>query len=145
MFPESNSFKVTLKTIADLLNSHAITWCIGASSSLYVQGVAVIPKDLDIIVDIEQFDKTCELLKELQPGDREEGEFGGDKYYKAELKAAAFPAEIAGFAVNKDTLTTHVWEGIETTVHPLDYELEMYKQRNGKEHIVALIEQVLEK
>lgn len=145
MFPDQDKFKATLEVVAKILNDNHITWCIGASSSLFVQGVAVIPKDLDAIVDISQFDIVYGLLKDLQPSEREEGELGGDKYYKAELKGATFPAEIAGFEINRETLTSHVWEGITTAVHPLDYELEMYKKRSGKEHIVTLIEEVLKK
>lgn len=143
MFPNHDDFKATLEIISKVLNANNITWCIGASSSLYVQGAAVTPKDLDIIVDISQFDQAHELLQSLQPSEREEGEFAGDKYYKAELQGATFPAEIAGFEINKETLVSHQWEGILTTVHPLDYELEMYKKRSGKEHIVTLIEETL--
>jgi len=145
MFPNSNEFKATLAAIASVLNDNHITWCIGASSSLYVQGVAVVPKDLDIIVDIAQFDDAYKLLKKLQPGEREEGMFGDDKYSKAPLLAATFPAEIAGFEINTTTLDTYEWEGITTTIHPLSVELEMYKKRPGKEDIVTLIEETLGK
>lgn len=143
MFPAYNEFKTTLRSIAALLNAKGVKWCIGASSSLYVQGVAVVPKDLDIIVDISQFDNAYKLLKDLRPGKREAGIFGGETYYKAELADVTFPAEIAGFELDATTLKPYEWEGIATSVHPLGVELEMYKKRPGKEHIITLIENVL--
>lgn len=138
-------FKATLSTIATLLNDNNVVWCLGSSSSLYVQGVAVVPKDLDIIVDVGQFDTAYNLLQALRPGQREEGVFGSSRYYKVPLLAAAFPAEIAGFKLDTNTLDTQVWEGVTIRVHPLAIELEMYKQRPGKEHVVALIEETLQK
>lgn len=145
MFKGQDDFKQTLANISGVLNSNNISWCLGASGSLFVQGVAVEPHDIDVIVDINQFDEAHKLLAELSPGEREEGVFGDEKYYKAKLEAVSFPAEMAGFSLDPATIVDWQWEGLSVKVHPLAYEVEMYKKRAGKEHIVELIEQTLAK
>ncbi len=145
MFKAHNSFKATLGCVSNVLNDNEIVWCLGASGSLYVQGVAVTPKDLDIIVEISQFDEVYSLLKEFQPSERKERIFAGDKYYRVELKEVKFPAEIVGFDLDKSTIAAYEWEGLQTFIHPLDMELRMYKKRPDKEHVVELIEDILKK
>lgn len=143
MFQSHNSFKTTLQNISDILTAKNIVWCVGASGSLYVQGIAIEPNDLDIIVDINQFDIVCELLKSFSPRERQTGTFGGEKYYKVELQATEFPAEVVGLGLDPSTLVTKKWEDIAVVVHPLTVELEMYKKRPGKERTVTLIQEAL--
>jgi hypothetical protein len=143
MFPAYKSFKATLQSIAEILNANDITWCLGASSSLYVQNVPVTPNDLDIIVDINEFDKVYKLLSALHPSESEEGAFGDEKYRKTELQQVGFPAEIVGFSINGSAFIRYGWEGIQLIVHPLEVEVEIYKKRPGKERTIALIEDVL--
>lgn len=52
-----------ITSIADILNSNNINYIIGASCALLVHGLDIIPKDIDIVVDQNDLDKTKSLLK----------------------------------------------------------------------------------
>lgn len=139
------AFAEDLSKVGAILDDKHIAWCLGASGALYVQGVAVMPKDLDIIVDNRDFDAAYTALKDLMPGEKESFTFADKTGYKFALQSVTFPTEIACFDIRNDRLIRQVWRGITVPVHSLGSELEMYKQRPGKEQVVVLIEERLKK
>lgn len=52
----------TLAYIGDILNKEEITWVVGGSIILDYYGITNVVNDIDIIVDINDFNKTKELL-----------------------------------------------------------------------------------
>lgn len=138
-------FDDSLRQIATILSENNVTWCLGASGALYVQGVAVVPNDLDIIIDTSDAGKAREVLSSLELGTTVTLDFAGKKFQKFKINKTAFPAEAAMFDIIDDPLIKINWQGTQVSVHPLEFELEMYKQRKGKEKIVELIEFALKR
>jgi uncharacterized protein YdeI (YjbR/CyaY-like superfamily) len=142
---DDTSFNKSLLQVATILNENRLKWCLGASGALYVHGVPVKPKDLDIVVDIGDFQAARDAFKELAPGPAESFEFAGKPFQKFALQTTSYSAEVAGFDIGSDPLISVRWQNTDVPVHSLEFELEMYRQRPGKEQIAQLIEATIER
>jgi predicted nucleotidyltransferase len=54
--------KVALKEIAFRFNKAGLTWALGGSCMMQLQGIAVDPRDIDLFVDVNDFDVALEIL-----------------------------------------------------------------------------------
>jgi uncharacterized protein YpmB len=96
-----------ITSIADILNSNNINYIIGASCALLVHGLDLIPKDIDIVVDQNDLDKTKSLLKE-------------------------FVYEVHTFPIMEDEVCYVNINGVNIRVNKLEAEYKYYLRRKGE-------------
>lgn len=58
------SFQKASIELANLLNSHEISWAYGGSCLLYFLGIQVLPRDLDVVIKLQDIEKAKTLLLE---------------------------------------------------------------------------------
>jgi hypothetical protein len=54
--------KVALKEIAFRFSKAGLTWALGGSCMMQLQGIAVDPRDIDLFVDMNDFETALEIL-----------------------------------------------------------------------------------
>ncbi len=135
-----------LKDFLEIFDKNGIVWCVGSSTSLFLQGVDIFPKDIDLIIDSIQIENTFKLLVENGYELLKKSEdFNGNSIIKGSINKYEIPVEIVGFELFKDDLIKLDINDQKIPVYPLEIELEFYKQRKGKEKVVELINQKLTK
>lgn len=63
---ENENILRALKLVYDRIKHHYLTWVIIGSSSLWLQGVDIVPEDIDILADKEGAIKIGEMLQEFE-------------------------------------------------------------------------------
>lgn len=58
------SFQKASIELAKLLNNYEITWAYGGSCLLYFLGIQVSPRDLDVVIKLQDIDKAQRILLE---------------------------------------------------------------------------------
>lgn len=96
-----------ITSIADILNSNNINYIIGASCSLLVHGLDIVPKDIDIVVDQNDLDRTRLLLKK-------------------------FTYEVHTFPILVNEVCYININGVDVRVNKLDAEYKYYLRRKGE-------------
>ena len=119
---ELEKIKKALSIIVGKLNSKKINWLLGGSGGLMVNGVEIVPRDLDILVDKENVEK---LAGEFQE------KIDGIEIHVCELDMSEVHPIFVEF------------NGQKIPVNSLEEELEFYKKREGKEKTVELIKKKL--
>lgn len=135
-----------LKDFTQIFDKYGVVWCVGSSTSLFLQGVDIFPKDIDLIIDSTQIENTFKILVEIGYDLLKKSEdFNGKTITKGSINKYEIPVEIVGFELFKDDLIKLDINDLKIPVYPLEIELEFYKQRKGKEKVVELINQKLAK
>ena len=96
-----------IKSVADILNKNNINYIIGASCALLVHGLDVLPKDLDIVVDLNDLSKTKAILQD-------------------------FIYEIHTFPIYPNEVCEINIDGIKVKVNNLEAEYKYYLKRKGE-------------
>lgn len=126
--------KKVLVEIAGKLNQDGtIKWLLGSSGALMLHGLEVEPGDLDFIIEEKDFEKAVKILKLNKIN--EEGHFS--------LEKDGVESEFIAVDLSRDKLEIKNYGGQKIFVNPLDKELGFYKNREGKEEIIKLIEEKL--
>ena len=126
--------KKVLVEIAGKLNQDGtIKWLLGSSGALMLHGLEVEPGDLDFIIDKKDFEKVVNILKLNKIN--ETGHFS--------LEKDGVESEFIAVDLSRDKLEIKNCGGQKISVNPLEKELGFYKNREGKEKVVKLIEKKL--
>jgi len=135
-----------LKDFIEIFDKNGIVWCVGSTTSLFLQGVDIFPNDIDLIIDSAQIENTFKIL--INNGYdllKKSEDFNGKTITKGSINKYEIPVEIVGFELFKNNLIKLDINGLKVPVYPLEIELEFYKKRKGKEKVVELINQKLAK
>jgi len=135
-----------LKDFIEIFDKYGVVWCVGSSTSLFLQGVDIFPNDIDLIIDSAQIENTFKIL--INNGYdllKKSEDFNGSPITKGSINKYEIPVEIVGFELFKNNLIKLDINGLKVPVYPLEIELEFYKKREGKEKVVELINQKLAK
>ena len=117
----------------------------GASGALMIWGVDIVPYDLDIFTSKKNVKKLSEVFSNYitnPPHDFREKE---KNYLEFQMKISEVEVEICELDFSPDKLIKIPFENELIPVNSLENELVFYKAREGKEKIVALIENHLRK
>ncbi len=126
-----------------LFSDEKIKWRLVASTALLVHGIKVMPKDVDIAVDKEDFEAASKVIRTYFNHRTNELIFDHKPSRVTSFELWPIRGEIleADFDYSKAELKD--WQGLKVEVNSLEDELRYYKQRPGKEKIVKLIEEKL--
>lgn len=132
-----------IKAIASLLNEHNFKWLIGASGALLVYGLDIIPGDIDIVVDQNDYVEAKTILKDLLIRDTKVE----DGTTKTKFIINGIDGDLLAHCLENDLLLPIYIDGVNIFVHQLQTELDYYKSRTDKVDAnkikIALIEKFL--
>lgn len=63
----SESFVSALRVVEVQLRGVGISWAVIASTNLALQGMVVVPRDVDVVVEVSQLERVRELFAEFSP------------------------------------------------------------------------------
>ena len=142
------NLKLTLTQLSEFLNGQNCRWILGGSCALILQGVDVIPHDIDIFVDDSKLSQISELFSQniIEPI---HSYLWKDKPFK-KFKMLLNNIEIEIIELHQDqpkskTTKTIIFYNQPIIVYNLKYSLEFYQSRPGKETVVELIKEKLKK
>ncbi|MFA5634250.1 MAG: hypothetical protein WC973_03815 [Candidatus Dojkabacteria bacterium] len=132
----------TLELLSGILGNN-VKWIVGASSALFVHGLDILPNDIDIIIDIKDYDKAISLLKESLPTDT--------SYIKEKQKItfeiSQVSVDLLAFDISSNDIEYKNIGSTTIPVNSLQNELLFYKQRTDKKDAsqrkISLIEEEL--
>ncbi len=139
----SQEIQETLKILLEKIGKVKVVWYLEGSVNLFVQGVPVEPKDIDITTNRKSFNKFRKILEKETTRD-----FYIDKTKAHILKCLinSFEIEIALYEEkNKssfNTIKTLSWKNLNLPTQPLSQALNFYKLISRKDK-VELIEKFL--
>jgi len=138
-----------LKLIAEKLNG--LNYAFIGSVNLYVQGVNIQPRDIDILTDSDKINKIIKILKKYQTKEMYFDESEGRNSYQAFFGINGIEIEILGNVNNacrlKDSLDKKIYinyKGIKIPCMPLEEELDVYKKMNREDKIKLIKDKILE-
>lgn len=123
-----------LDIVAKKLNTLNIKWLLGASGSLMVHGVKIVPWDLDVLTTPENIEVLKSEFKDYFVSEDGDGlllRFGDIEVEVIKLNDLGNP-------------TPKLFQGNLIPVNTLENELFYYEQRPGKENTIRLIKEKLE-
>ncbi|MDX9739503.1 MAG: hypothetical protein RBT33_04090 [Candidatus Dojkabacteria bacterium] len=133
-----------LELLSEILGDK-VEWIVGASSALFVHGLDILPNDIDIIIDIKDFNKGISLLKESLPSDTTYIE----EKQKITFEISRVSIDLLAFDISSNDIE---YKNIGSTIIPvnsLSNELFFYKQRTDKKDAnqrkISLIEEELDR
>ena len=133
----------TLKFIAEELNKQNITWLLGASGALMVWGVEIVPYDLDIFTSKESVEKLSKVFSDDVINPLHNFNEKGNDFLEFQMMINEVEVEICELDFSPDGLRKIDFNGTLVPVNPLENDLQLYRARQGKEKVVALIEKRL--
>lgn len=132
-----------LALVAQKLNSLDIKWLLGASGSLMVHGVDIIPWDLDIFTSTENVKKLAFEFSNYIINPLHYYIEGNKKYLEFQMKIDGVEVEICELDIVKTSPIFIKFKNQKIPVNFLEEELKFYKSRKGKDETVKLIEKKL--
>ena len=133
-----------LSFLAKTFEKNNIPWLLGASGALMVHGVNIVPYDLDIFVFKDDVYKIADLLKDYIKNPVHDYIEGTRSFIECQLWINDIEIEICELGdISFDKLLLVDFNEIKIPVNPLEDELVFYKNRQGKESVVKLIEERL--
>lgn len=117
-----------IKIVGSRLNKQNIKWLVGGSGSLLVHGLEVIPNDIDIAVNQENYEEAKTILKDIIAGKTETIE----DTKKTPFKVNNIEGDLLAFDIDDSLLTTVNIDGVTVFAHRLEVEYEFYKARTDK-------------
>jgi hypothetical protein len=141
----------TLKLISKRLTENGFIWAIIGSTNLALQGVDIVPRDIDIIVTIENLTQIKNIFPEYEVGEIEEKQSSvSGSYWRVIMRINDIEVEVLGekddgiyagrlLAGNKIEIPL---DDVSIFCLSLESELEAYRD-TGRQNRVDLIEQFL--
>ena len=132
-----------IKIIGSKLNGKKVKWLIGGSGSLLVHGLDVVPNDIDVVVDPENYNEVKTIFKDiLVNGIKTDG-----STMKIPFKVNDIKGDLQAYSIDNNLLTKVNIDGVIIFVHKLQVEYNFYKARTDKidfnKKRVELIEKAL--
>ncbi len=123
--------KGAIKELANIFNETGGRWLLGGSAGLLVNGVGVVPNDIDLVVDRGLREQTMVKLGTRMRGGKDFVVNGVD-------------GELIEFDIDRLKPIRVSFEGVEVWVNDLKDELEFYRKRKDKpaEIIKAKVEAI---
>ena len=132
----------TLNFVAQKLNTLNIKWFLGASGALMVHGLDVIPWDLDIFTTAKNVKILEKEFKKYVINPLHYFDQVNQKELEFQMKINDIAVEICELS-DFSNLQIINFQGISIPVNSLQTELNFYQNRQGKEEIVKLIKEKL--
>jgi hypothetical protein len=139
------------EALATLLERAPDGWWLAGSAALAARGLAVEPRDLDVIADAAGCEQLAEAVADLLVEPLVDGGFLGERWFRA-FAGARLECVGGVHAEHADTdfgataaarLETVDWNGRRVRVPPLDLQLEVSERRGLRER-AALIREALQ-
>lgn len=112
------------------------------SVNLYIQGINVKPRDIDILTNSDEINKIIKILKEYQTKEMYFDKSEGRNSYRVFFKINEIEIEVLGNVNNicrsKDSLDKKIfinYKGIEIPCMPFEDELEVYRKIGGEDKV----------
>jgi len=138
-----------LDIIIEKLNG--LNYAFIGSVNLCLQGIAVQPRDIDILTNPDEINKIVKILKEYQTKEMYFDKSEGRNSYRAFFKINGIEIEILGNVNNiyrlKDSLDKKIfvdYKSIEIPCILLEEELEVYKKMNREDKIKLIKDKIFE-
>ena len=128
--------------VAQRLNSLNIKWLLGASGSLMVHGVDIVPWDLDIFTSAEKVKLLEKEFKQYVINPLHYFDQKNQREIEFQMKINGIEVEVCEL-VNLGFPKPVLFQNTPVFVNPLKDELKFYEQRLGKEEVVRLIKEKL--
>lgn len=135
--------KEILFKLATELNSLNITWLLGGSGGLMVNGVDIVPHDLDIFVEDKQIENIQQKFSQHIKEPLHNHLWKNEPSRKFKLLIDDIEIEIIKLNQNQTNIQKIKFNEQLIPVNCLKDELEFYKSRPEKESTVKLIEEKL--
>ena len=141
----------TLKLISQRLNENKVIWAIVGSTNLALQGIEITPRDIDIILTIENLVKLKNIFPEYSVTEIEEKQSTrGSSYWRVLIEINGIEVEILGEKEN-GVYTDNLLAGNkleilldDTNIFCLTLQSEIYAYREtGRQNRVEMIEKFL--
>lgn len=131
-----------LGKISDLLNQKNIPWLLGASGSSMVQGVNIIPYDLDILVSKEDVVRIEKLFDKYLKNSVHNYTDETGTYIECQLEIDGIEIEILELNDLGNPQPIN-FQGHTVYVNSLENELEEYKKKPNKQNVAKLVERAI--
>lgn len=119
--------------LANRLNPLKIDWFLGSSGALMIQGVNIVPNDLDILIHPKDLDLTVQALQQFVIN---------SDHDHFEYEIFGINVEVIKYG-HFESVSPVVFCGVSVPVDSLENKLAYYQQVPGKEHVVKLIKDKL--
>lgn len=137
------NIKKALVFVTDEFDKRRISWLLGASGSLMVWGVKIVPKDLDIFVSAIDIIKLQKVFQEYLIKPLHQFEQGDKEYSKFQMRIFGIEIEICELDFKNEEIVFIDFKNRKIPVNPLGRELKFYEKRSGKKDRVELIKKRL--
>lgn len=147
----TQNFIDTLKLISQRLNENNFIWAVIGSTNLALQGVDIVPRDMDIISTMDVLPKIKSIFPEYEVAEIEErGSVISGSYWRVVMHINEIEIEVLGEKENGiyvDRLLAGqkinvVIDGVNISCLALESELQAYHD-TGRQNRVDLIESFL--
>jgi len=147
----NQNFIDTLKLVSNRLTSNGFIWAIIGSTNLVLQGVDIIPRDIDIISTMDVLPKIKSIFPEYGVAEIEERESAtSGSYWRVVMHINDIEIEVLGEKENgiyaDRLLAGHkidiTLDGVKISCLALESELQAYRD-TGRQNRVDLIENFL--
>lgn len=125
---QRNEIIDAIKIIGEKLQRKDIKWLIGGSGSLLVHGLDVMPNDIDLVVDINDYEKAKLILEDIIIGNTI---VDGHKL-KTHLKIGDVLGDLLAYDIDSSKLVKINFYGVGIFVHQLQVEYDYYMARTDK-------------
>lgn len=137
---KTNLISSEILKLASELNKAQVKWLLASSCSLFVRGINVIPNDIDLVVDMKDFNKLTAIFSADNFSPVITDAFNGNPFKKTSFNRGECNVEFLRFDISQNIIVSVDFLGETVYVNSLEDELKYYKTRPGKEDIVRLIE-----
>lgn len=125
--------------VADKLEKLKVNWLLGASGSLMVWGVKVVPNDLDILVLPTDLSRVEKIFFKHITSPIQIYENTGREFSKFKMQIFGIEVEMIGRDVFDEKHVLVDFLGRKIPANPLEKELEFYEKRPEKKDRIELI------
>lgn len=147
----NQNFIDTLKLVANRLTSNGFIWAVIGSTNLALQGVDIVPRDMDIISTMDALPKIKSIFPEYEVAETEERKSAtSGSYWRVAMHINDIEIEVLGEKENgiyaDRLLAGHkidvALDGVNISCLALESELQAYRD-TGRQNRVDLIEKFL--
>ena len=141
----------TLKLVANRLTDNGFLWAIVGSTNLALQGIDIVPRDIDIISTMDVLPKIKSIFPEYEVAEIEEKHSAiSGSYWRVAMHINDIEIEVLGEKENgiyaDRLLAGHkidvILDGVNISCLALESELQAYRE-TGRQNRVDLIESFL--
>ena len=141
---DKNSLILIIEVLVKKLGSH-VKWLIGGSGCLFINGLDIIPNDIDVVIDTKDYNKAKNLLKEFVTGET----IDSGVTLVTPFEVNNISGDLLAFDIHDKDLEFIAIGNVKVPVNKLEVELDFYKKRTDKkienQMKISMIESALKK